>query len=335
MDRNENLINTKVFRLVGAGMYLIIGTFIYFVSSLFFDVNFYKMSFIFVFIGIYFLSLSLYVDETAKPYKKSFIYKSKHNKTKSAFIVFLYSFFIVFISISFLSILGQITGMNYFLKISKPVNNFYISYIHKNDALLKQDTMSQIENKVRLISNKENVLLHDAARIFVYRNSNHNINEWHNKDDWNLNMVLNIMASGTQKPSLSCGPRAGVLRKIYKYLEIKNRVVHIYTDNYPELRSHTMNEVMINNKWHIQDSDFNIVFINKENNERIDVKTMVSIENYKSIMPYNNEILDWEYNNALVLKGYFEVAKYSKIYYKKIINKNKFLSEIMISQIFN
>lgn len=168
----------------------------------------------------------------------------------------------------------------------------------------------------------------DFIRNFIHHNSIHLIDEEHGHYAGNTNLILNWTIDVAQhtrdeKPHLSCGPRADILKKMLTWYGIRNRIVQIYSDEYDDVRSHTFAEVYnpLYKTWHIQDADFNIYYQNAKG-ERVDIATLVFENQPDSILPVSGKKIGWEQNNLVFLKEkYFESMRIGNVV---LINPNRF-----------
>ena len=174
----------------------------------------------------------------------------------------------------------------------------------------------------------------NQIRSFVFNNTLHKIDSEHAKYAFDKNEVIkriyNVMKDKGNKPHLSCGPRAIALSGILNSLKYKTRIVSIFSDNFDSIQSHTFIEVFINNKWVIQDPDFNIFYKN------IDTKQMLSIDevvfgDIRKIIPCNEKACGWEINKVEHLKkNYFEaymIHNQKIVYNSKRFNKLKYFKK--------
>jgi len=154
----------------------------------------------------------------------------------------------------------------------------------------------------------------DFIRIFVNENSLHKIDEEHKKYAANPEIVIgklfNKFSEKAPPPHLSCGPRARVMKLILDKMKIKNRTVHIFSDEYNSVRSHSFLEVDTGGGWHIQDPDFNIYYENSGTKVRASIMDLVfgRVENYTPCKGSRN--CGWKKNHVLHLKNkFFEATK--------------------------
>ncbi len=166
----------------------------------------------------------------------------------------------------------------------------------------------------------------DFIRNWVYQNSVHKIDAEHKKYAFKTKKVLPMLWNTHQTskghPHLSCGPRAAAMSAILDKLEIPNRMVMIFTDENPQVNTHTFLEVfnIKSNQWEIQDPDFNIYYVD-DTQKRISTLALI-FGNLETITPISMDKKGWKDNNVAHLKKYFEALMYYNKYTKSTIITN-------------
>lgn len=156
----------------------------------------------------------------------------------------------------------------------------------------------------------------DFIRNWVYEKSIHKIDTEHKKYAFNTPRVLSMLWKTHQTTKghahLSCGPRAMAMKSILEKLEIQNRIISIFTDDNPEVNSHTFLEVFNKEtkRWELQDPDFNIYYIALDTQERVATAQLIWGD-LDSITPVSIDKKGWKNNNVEHLKQhYFETLMY-------------------------
>jgi hypothetical protein len=158
----------------------------------------------------------------------------------------------------------------------------------------------------------------DFVRNWVHENSTHKISAQHEEYAFNTPRVLSMLWKThlTEKghAHLSCGPRAMAMKSILDHLKIQSRIVAIFTDDYPQVESHTFLEVLNKEtgRWEIQDPDLNIYYIDRNTLDRIATLRLIFVD-LDSIVPISTNKKGWKANNVEDLKRhYFEALMYVK-----------------------
>jgi len=174
----------------------------------------------------------------------------------------------------------------------------------------------------------------DFIRHWVNQNSIHLIDKQHNKYAFNTPQVLSMLwetHQTKQNPAhLSCGPRTLAMQAILNELGISNRMIVIFTDNYPQVRSHTFLEVFNREtrQWEIQDPDFNLYYINLQTQARVATADLLWGD-LEAMLPASQAGIGWDVNEVIHLKqDYFEAMMYMDYSKAKksiiLINADKF-----------
>ncbi len=221
--------------------------------------------------------------------------------------------------------------------VNKLISLKYPSIDNNSESMIN---IRKIIESRDLLTERERI---DFIRNFVYENSLNLIDEEHEKYALNtqkvLNMMYNFYKTGNNPPHLSCGPRALVMKAILDNLNVKNRIVHIFCDDFDYIQSHTLLEVFISeeNRWEIQDPGYNIFFMDSNSMERLSAAHLLfgSMKNV-IVCSYDNSS-GWEklYDFEKVNKNnYFEAVMYDNRKENKksviLINTSRFL----VSKIF-
>lgn len=175
----------------------------------------------------------------------------------------------------------------------------------------------------------------DFVRNWIHKNSIHEIDSSYNlKDAFNTPKVLSMLwksHEGKAKPvRLTCGPRAVAMEYILDKLQLKSRIVMIFTDDFGQPASHTFLEVFNTErkKWEAQDPDYNIFYIDNKTQDRIATFRLV-FGDLNSLVPVSENGQGWKLNRVDLLKQhYFEAVMYGNPITAKnpvvLINTDKF-----------
>lgn len=119
-------------------------------------------------------------------------------------------------------------------------------------------------------------------RNWVNTHSVHLIDDEHDSYAFDVPRVLEklwLRSSGIiDKPHLSCGPRAYAMKEIVDALGIESRIIDIFAINDKSIRSHTLLEVFDRQqqRWIMQDPDFNVYYILQSNARVLSALEMLS-----------------------------------------------------------
>jgi hypothetical protein len=154
------------------------------------------------------------------------------------------------------------------------------------------------------------------AREFVFSNSLHRIDSEHERYAWDTRAVLVMLhdhyLTRENPPHLSCGPRALALKAVLDALGIESRLVHIFTGDYEEIRSHTFLEVYDADsaRWVIEDPGNDVTYVDAATNEPVSLMRLV-LGGVPSVVPVSRRGRGWELNEIDYLQAhYFQAAKY-------------------------
>lgn len=113
-----------------------------------------------------------------------------------------FSIFVLYLAVVFYFIVLPVNISDALVKPFYCAKSFVAKVVYQD--YIEFGTKQEIIKYIKEIENKRNVHVIDAARIFVYENSRHLINEWHDKHAFRTNKMLNIMAKHFQTKHLSC-----------------------------------------------------------------------------------------------------------------------------------
>ncbi len=149
----------------------------------------------------------------------------------------------------------------------------------------------------------------DYVRVFVFSNSNHGYDGRGSDDP--IVAIWNYCDNRDVKPALTCGPRAYAMKNILDELGIANRIVHIFNDDGPYVRSHTFLEVFNDdfNGWEIHDPDLNLYYVHNETDKRLSAAEIV-FGDLQKVLPIVENEAGWDLKGAETLKSYFGAVMY-------------------------
>ena len=147
----------------------------------------------------------------------------------------------------------------------------------------------------------------DFIRDWVYRNSIHKMDAEHYEYAYDTPRVLFMLwhtyQTSKDYPHLSCGPRAYVMKAILDDLQIPNRIIMIFANNYFAINGHIFLEVFDRDtqNWEVQDPDFNISYIDIHNRKRLPGAGLIWGD-LNSVIPVSPTKEGWEQNHVAHLK---------------------------------
>jgi hypothetical protein len=154
------------------------------------------------------------------------------------------------------------------------------------------------------------------AREFVFSNSLHRIDSEHERYAWDTRAVLVMLhdhfLTRQNPPHLSCGPRAFALKAVLDALGIESRLVHTFTGDYEEIRSHSFLEVYDEDsaRWVIEDPGNDVTYVDTATGEPVSLMRLV-LGGVQSVVPVSRRGRGWELNEIDYLQAhYFQAAKY-------------------------
>lgn len=147
----------------------------------------------------------------------------------------------------------------------------------------------------------------DAAREMIYKNTIHlplGDNDQRTTSDQNVILQgIYKTIKGGAPIATTCGPRARAMRSILERLDFETRIIHVFSDDYQSIQSHTFLEAKINGAWQVHDPDFNIYYL-KSNGDRA---------NARDVLDGNaTPVGGWDTygGNGITLHSYFEALMY-------------------------
>jgi hypothetical protein len=155
----------------------------------------------------------------------------------------------------------------------------------------------------------------DFVREFVHNNSEHRFDDESKHYAYNTPKVLQMLydhyQTQSEAPGLICDTRSTAMIYIYEQLGIRSRFIHIYSDDFDTLQSHTFLEVFNDdtNRWEVQDSDYDVYYTAKNNQSRLSALQLVlSNLNNIQIQASTQGAIDHAADN--LLPHYFEAVVY-------------------------
>lgn len=155
----------------------------------------------------------------------------------------------------------------------------------------------------------------DFVREFVFNNSIHQIDEEYvSHNATALEMLYAHSLSGANPPHMDCSSRTSAMIEILESLEIRTRIVHVFSDNfYPQqgFQSHTFIEVYNadHRAWEVQDPDYNVYYLNPQDVARLSAAQLLLIKPASIVVggtnPEQTQLVEEN-----LLPNYFEAAVY-------------------------
>jgi len=128
----------------------------------------------------------------------------------------------------------------------------------------------------------------DFVREFVYQNSIHKADSDENRLDYTkvLNGLYKHSQTQANPPLLECSSRTAAMISILGGLNIKSRMVHVFSDDFLPMQSHTFLEVYNPNssKWEAQDPDNDVYYVDSATGQRVAAVQLV-LDNLEGIEP--------------------------------------------------
>lgn len=162
----------------------------------------------------------------------------------------------------------------------------------------------------------------DREKINFIRNwinchSVHLIDKEHDTYAFNVAEVLvrlnQYALNKAEKPHLSCGPRAYVMKAILDALGIESRIIDLFgltelDEGRLKVSPHTLIEVYENDtrKWVLQDPDFNVAYSNAISGEYLSAKEMLLAEQTEKHFDNAGYVIENPINLENTVNGLFE-----------------------------
>jgi len=154
------------------------------------------------------------------------------------------------------------------------------------------------------------------VRQFVYGHSVHRMDDQRNRYAGDMPTALSMLhdhyLTGRNPPNLSCGPRARAMQAILDALAIENRMVHVFSDDYEGVQSHTFLEVRDppSGRWTVHDPDYDVTYVDARSGAPVSLLRLI-LGDLESVVPLSGRGRGWEANHTKHLKEhFFEAAKY-------------------------
>jgi hypothetical protein len=128
----------------------------------------------------------------------------------------------------------------------------------------------------------------DFVREFVYQNSIHQADSDENRLDYTkvLNGLFEQSQTQANPPLLECASRTAAMISILGGLDIKSRMVHVFSDDFLPMQSHTFLEAFNpdSGNWEVQDPDNDVYYVVNANGQRAAAIQLV-LDNLDGIEP--------------------------------------------------
>jgi hypothetical protein len=113
----------------------------------------------------------------------------------------------------------------------------------------------------------------DYVREFVYQNSIHQADSDENRLDYTrvLNKLYDHSQTHADPPLLECSSRTSAMISILGGLNLKSRMVHVFSDDFLPMQSHTFLEAFNpdTGNWEAQDPDNDVYYIDSASGQRV------------------------------------------------------------------
>jgi hypothetical protein len=205
----------------------------------------------------------------------------------------------------------QIISLNFKTSVNK---GFTVTYA--NDPQVYSRTIENTKAKIEkdILSNPLSPSeIIKVTMEYVHNNSLHLIDDEHRKYSGNIPHVLNkiyLASEGdvSEKPHLSCGPRAYAMKTILSQFNIYSRLVQIYSDEYETHEAHRLLEVYNpdNQSWETWDPDYGVTYIDRQTNNSVDILSLVFLDK-ENFIPVGVSGEGWKKTKTEVIRdNYFE-----------------------------
>jgi len=187
----------------------------------------------------------------------------------------------------------------------------------KMDELKDRYGLNGIIDLIRLKEFTTNTELIDFVRNFINENSIHKIDtesiEYVNDRSEVLSRIYNHSINEGNPPHLACGSRSQAMIDILTFSGVRSRLVHIFSDEYNSIQSHTFLEAYNTDtdQWEVHDPDFNIFYLDNSSSQRISA-IRLTLYDLDAVTPCSTDNkCGWKENNVQHLKNnYFEALLY-------------------------
>jgi hypothetical protein len=193
-------------------------------------------------------------------------------------------------------------------------------------TVVKADSVSALINAYA--ASRELPII-DAAREFVYANSDHGDGLWYqtygNDNAYVLESLYRTASGDTTatRPQLLCGNRAEAMQAILGDLGIRSRTIYVFSKYSGALMGHVYLEVMnpTTGSWEIQDPDYNVAY-EYEDGRRLGAAALIAGADFSRIYPINATSRGWGAGDVKnLLDGQFYDVAFSPtegmLYYNK------------------
>jgi hypothetical protein len=164
------------------------------------------------------------------------------------------------------------------------------------DAILKNMPTETATDKIR------------SAMEFVHDNSLHLIDDEHEAYAYNAPLVtgkllLAYQGHENEKPHLSCGPRACVMRDLLKRFGIGARTIQLFSDAHKDVRGHRLLEVLNpeTQTWEVWDPDHRVTYVDALTKKSLDIIDFL-LGDPENIVPKDGKIEGWKETRTEWLK---------------------------------
>lgn len=158
-------------------------------------------------------------------------------------------------------------------------------------AVIKQALIKDASSNTDVIS---------RALNFVHDNSEHRSDSEQRRYAFNTPLVMQMLYDvhrgvATEKPGLTCGPRALAMKAILDSIGIYSRLVQVFSSNYDSVRGHRLLELHNpdSDRWEVWDPDYRVVYKTVKDGTRVDIMSLIT-QSLDSIEPWRDDVHGWE-----------------------------------------
>ncbi|MCI5064539.1 hypothetical protein MRY87_02310 [bacterium] len=191
----------------------------------------------------------------------------------------------------------------------------YLSFAHQGGVVDEQDAerssatppniqrarrqFTAIRDRIAAQGGSGTELLEQVLN-FVHDHSVHEMNERNSRHGIHVPTVIDQMVrvmegEDTERPALTCGPRAMIMSIILQQFQIDSRIIQIYSDSYDTVQSHRLLEVFNpeTRQWEMWDPDYRVAYIDRRTGRGVDSISLIQGEK-ENFAPRNGELVGWE-----------------------------------------
>lgn len=151
---------------------------------------------------------------------------------------------------------------------------------------------------------------------FVHDNSLHLVDDEHSAYAFSdllvtKKLLLAYQGHENEKPHLSCGPRACLMRDVLRRFGIGARTVQLFSDAHEEVQGHRLLEVFNpeTQTWEVWDPDYRVTYVDALTKKSLDIMDIL-LADLEKILPKDGNTEGWKETNTVRLKeeNYFRAV---------------------------